>query len=331
MKKSIESAFSEFYRKSPVILVDIGAKGGLEPNWQPLKKYLYIIEFEPNSREFSLLNQTKDKNIKLLQTGLYNKRKTSVDLYLIKHPGGSSIFKPNRELVDKFPESERFDIIGVERIETDTLDNQFQIHSINDADFIKIDTEGSELFILQGATKVLEKYIFGLEVEAEFLEFRKNQPLFSDVDSFVRKQGFQLFDIERWYYKRKIGIGYGKSKGQLAWCNALYLRKSEYFIEMINRIENDFLKKSKILKAISICLLYGYIDYALEILDVLSSLFTPDELLLIKKIIRSNTSYSIKIPYFKGKGRIANLFRTLWEFFNAPGRGWVIRDKRLGA
>ena len=43
------------------------------------------------------------------------------------------------------------------RVETVTLDNQLQGNSIEDVDFLKIDTQGSELSILQGAKETLSK------------------------------------------------------------------------------------------------------------------------------------------------------------------------------
>ncbi len=56
----IEPEFTEYYRKNPIVLVDIGASGGLEPNWQLAKNYLQIIGFEPDVREF--FNLEKEAN-----------------------------------------------------------------------------------------------------------------------------------------------------------------------------------------------------------------------------------------------------------------------------
>lgn len=333
MEIFIEPTFSEYYRKYPLVLVDVGASGGLEPNWQSAEKYLQIIGFEPDEREFSNLEKTANNNVKYvkyLNTGLY-KEKTSLDFYLTKKQQTSSIFKPNREFLDKFPEAERFDIVGSAKIETDTLDHQFKINNIEGADFIKIDTQGSELFILQGATETIRNYVFGLEVEVEFVELYQNQPLFADVDSFIRKEGFQLFDIQGGYWKRTIGKDYGKKRGQLIFGNALYLRKSEAFNEVIDKIQDNIAKKSKALKAISICVLYGYYDYALEVLDITSNLFDKTERQTVEEMIKRNVRYENKIiPNFKGKGRIANVFYFLWELLRLTHNGWATVDRKLG-
>ena len=53
MEIYIEPTFSEYYRKYPLVLVDVGASGGLESNWRPAEKHLQTIGFEPDEREFS--------------------------------------------------------------------------------------------------------------------------------------------------------------------------------------------------------------------------------------------------------------------------------------
>ena len=325
----IEPAFSEYYKKYPLVLVDVGASGGLSFNWQPAKKYLQIIGFEPDKREFANLEKRANNNIKYLNIALY-KEKASLDFYLTKKQQTSSIFKPNREFLDKFERSERFNIVGISKLEVDAIDNLFGMHNINDADFMKIDTQGSEYFVLQGAKDTIKKCIFGIEVEVEFVELYQDQPLFAEVDSFVRKQGFHMFDIQGGYWKRAIGKDYGKKKGQLVWGNVLYLRKSEDFCKVINEIKCIDERKSKALKAISICFLYGYFDYAMEIFSVLSHLFNTAERQMIKKTIKCKVDYGTRIREFRGRERLSNILYFLWELLRPTCRGWSVVDKKLG-
>jgi len=127
----------------------------LEPNWQHAKRYLQIIGFGADEREFSNLEKTANNNVKYLNTGPYKER-TSLDFYLTKKQQTSSIFKPNREFLDKFSEAERFNIVGNTKIETDTLHNLFKVHDIAEADFIKIDTQDSDCLYYMDRRKSLE-------------------------------------------------------------------------------------------------------------------------------------------------------------------------------
>ena len=45
--------------------------------------------------------------------------------------------------------------------------------------------------------------VIGLEIEVEFEQMYIDQPLFNEVDAFVKEKGFSLFDIKRYYWKRK--------------------------------------------------------------------------------------------------------------------------------
>ena len=45
----------------------------------------------------------------------------------------------------------------------------------------------------------LNRAIFGVEVEVEFIEMYQDQPLFNEVDSFMRERGFYLFDLKLYY------------------------------------------------------------------------------------------------------------------------------------
>lgn len=321
--------FTEYYKRSPITLVDVGASGGLEQTWKPAKEHLKIIGFEPDEREFANLEKKGDGNIKYLNTGLYSE-KGVVDFHLARKQQTSSILKPNRKLIDKFPEAERFDITRTVKINTDTLDNQFRMNGISDIDFVKIDTQGTELFILQGAERAVAEHALGLEIEVEFVELYEGQPFFADVDSFVRKLGFQLFDIQGAYWKRAAGKLYHKKRGQLVFGNVLYLRKAEDIKKIVDNIPDSFAKKSKALKAVSICALYGYLDYAGEVFDAMGAIFDADEKAAVGSFLEKSVRFGNRIPAFKGKGMIAGLIYSLWDIIRPTHDGWASFDRKLG-
>ena len=51
----IDSRFDDLYRRHPLVLVDVGARGGLKKNWMPARRHLRVFGFEPDRREFSRL------------------------------------------------------------------------------------------------------------------------------------------------------------------------------------------------------------------------------------------------------------------------------------
>ena len=65
------------------------------------------------------------------------------------------------------------------------------IAEISNVDLFKIDVQGAELAVFQNASRALASALV-VQTEVEFVELYRGQPLFADVDSFLRSQGFQF-------------------------------------------------------------------------------------------------------------------------------------------
>lgn len=137
-----------------------------------------------------------------------------------------------------------------------TLDGYLSEAGFHSVDFMEIDTQGSELDILRGADIFLKKSVLGLRVEVEFSPIYKNQPLFSDVDSFLRPYGFVLFDLSRHRYRRSSAPRSILTKGQLLYGHAVYMR--DY--KLLTGVDAWL----KTIKLIMIADFFRFRDYAYE-------------------------------------------------------------------
>ena len=102
MNLFFDSIFEKFYQKNPLILVDIGACGGIQSNWKKTSKHLKVIGFEPDERAYLELKSQQNDLLTYLNIGLHNSSGT-LKINITKGLGKSSLFKPNRELLDRFP------------------------------------------------------------------------------------------------------------------------------------------------------------------------------------------------------------------------------------
>lgn len=326
----IDPIFAKYYEASPLVLIDAGARGGLQKNWRRAKKHLKVIGFEPDPKECrKLAGAAEGGPVKYINSALYSKE-GPLRIFLTKNRGVSSVYRPDAEFLGKFPEKDRYQISESLEIQADTLDGVLRSGGVTDADFIKLDTQGSELDILRGASKTVDDRIFGLEIEAETVPIYESQPLFSDIDNFLRERGFFLFDIRPFYWKREKGKDYGYAKGQMIFADTLYLRRPESFASLIAKIEDGAVGKSKVLKAVSVCILYGYLDYAMEIFGLFSSMFTEDEKKRFETRVRRGIPLSRRIPLFRGRGRLADIVHAVYRIIHPEGKGWVKQGRSLG-
>lgn len=118
-----------------------------------------------------------------------------------------------------YPYGKEMEVVGEYPItlnRMDTVCGDFQ------PDVMKIDTQGTELYVLQGAGRLLDSAI-AVELEVEFVPQYHGQPLFSDVDFFMRQQGFTLRGLKRTYWRTKTDHVHSDG-GQIIHGDALYLR-----------------------------------------------------------------------------------------------------------
>ena len=325
----IDARFEDVYRQQPLVLVDVGARGGLRSSWVPAQRHLRLIGFEPEKGEHGqLVDRTGAQTAPstFLDVALHD-RSGSVQLYVARDRGLSSIFEPDRAFLNSFPEADRFETTEIQHVQADTLDNQLLAHGVSDIDFVKVDTQGSELLVLQGASRALESSAVGVEVEVEFAPIYKGQPLFADVDQFLRGKGYLLFDLRPCYWKRTVGRDIGGPHGQIIWADALYLKSLTALRAAISQLDPG-LRKGKLLKALSVCLLYGYYDFALEIARHEGDVLAPDERAAIEQRLRETGG--ARGVDFPGRRGLAAAFHRLWKLCLRRDDSWSVSKAVLG-
>jgi FkbM family methyltransferase len=321
--------FADSYETNPLLLVDVGARGGLKRDWQAARPHLRVVGFEPEQREFEKLAQTTpgDNSTRLLNVALHSVA-GPLQFHVARDRGLSSIFEPNRRFLDVFPDSARFDTTDTQQVAADTLDNVLRAHGIADADFIKVDTQGSELFVLRGAAGTLTSSMVGVEVEVEFTPIYTGQPLFADVDSYMRGLGYMLFDLRPCYWKRAAGRGIGGPRGQIIWADALYLKSVDALRSAVMALEPQ-LRRSKVLKAISVALLYGYCDYALDIAQNAGEVLSQEDRATIEASLKQAV-VTAPLQALPGRRYLAAGLYRLWKAFRQRDDSWSVSSPRLG-
>jgi len=170
-------------------ILDIGAAFSETPPYQSLVDAgrAKVIGFEPNKEERDRLNEQYGVHHRFLPNFVGDGRQAT--FFQTNWALTGSLFEPNTPLLEKFQNlSELVTPIARHTVNTSRLDD---IKEIDDVDFIKIDIQGGELAVFRNAPRLLAETIL-IQTEVEFVELYRNQPMFSDVDTFLRRQGFQF-------------------------------------------------------------------------------------------------------------------------------------------
>lgn len=325
--------FEQFYSQSdvqaPIVYVDVGAMGGISAYWRQIGRYCHVIAFEPDEREFSRLKS--GAGITYLPYALHQ-TSAPMTFYVSRDSGKSSMYQPNMALVQDFPDGGRYETVKEIVFPKDkvrTLDEALAQAEIKSVDFIKLDTQGSELDILKGALRSLQG-LFGIEVEVEFTPLYQGQPLFRDVDAFVDAHGFTLVDLRRAFWKRKNFMDY-VGRGQLIFGDALYLRRTDIFLNMITPMDMQE-RLAKIAKAVMVCMVYRLPDYALDLLDKALAKGHVEGAQYQKWVmcVRREAS-SWGLAHLWGRSIFAKIFNRLSEKLRpASYLGWSDGDRFIG-
>lgn len=313
-------------------LIDIGARDGLQYPWDGLKRELLTVTFvEPDPVEAERLQNTIiDDETSVLPFALWKER-ADVTFHITRSPGVSSVYLPNRPFLDQFPEAERFDIVNSLLVTTSTIDELAESGKLREIDFAKIDVQGAELAILEGGEEYFAKNLVGLEIEVEFAEMYQGQPLFANVEAFVRERlGLELWDLRKSYWKYKQGMSVpGPIKGRLIFGDALFLRSPsglEQWLEPMGRK----LGGEKVAMLVISALVYGYADYASTLLDTPSISCYLDARLYRELQGALNGLGDGFRPFSNGSGLFV-IFDAIARAFKQTHRGWASIGSSLGS
>ena len=232
-------------------LLEIGAaKVGetKEPFYKILDYFPHskIIGFEIDKRVCDKMNSEASEGIKYYPYAL-GKANEKKKLYNTQAPMCTSLYKPNEKLISLYNNLDFAYLKNETEIETITLDNFISKNSIDNLDFIKIDTQGSELDIFNGGKNSL-KNVVKIICEVEFVPIYEDQPLFGDVNKFLNENGFmfnKFLGLSGRALKPLILNKDLNKASQHMWSDAVFIKN----IEVIQNLSDDKLLKLSILSA----------------------------------------------------------------------------------
>jgi len=230
-------------RESRPILMDVGGAGHLKEPWSVLlPEYIQKICFDPDDGSIPQEGLLQKYPFCLSDTN-------QIKILNIAHdPRASSLHEWDDEFLQRFGK-EHYRIVKRVPVQCIVGDEIVQ----EDIDFVDINTEGHDYWVLHGIRDILKKRVYLLRIEFEFFSVYKGQGTFGDIEKFMHNLGYELVSLDMIdYAKENSSIGLS-GKGMLLWGKMMWIRKSNFFFEVIEGHTNPRVKFLKAL--IGNCLL----------------------------------------------------------------------------
>lgn len=270
---------------NPSTLVDVGCSLGIHSIWRNFGEGLQAFGLDPNRAECERLRRLEtNPNIRYfpMAVGLpethdlrrkqarheaaqpfypqsvFRRSSASDPIYASPSPAPSPNARPDKESPGKPPR------IG--------LSEFFQQQGLNDIDFIKVDTDGSDFEALLSAESSLANHgILGFMVECMFQgSDHETSNTFHNIDRFMKRHGFMIYDMSVFRYSRAVlpapfvyKFPAQTRSGQPLWGDVVFLRElaaPEYCTPMPR------FSPAKILKLACLYEIFGVPDCAVELI-----------------------------------------------------------------
>jgi len=172
----------------------------------------------------------------------------------------SSLYEPNTALLDRFQNlGELTRVVKQFPVETRRLDD---LAEVRDCDYLKLDVQGAERDVIEGAGKVLSHALV-VHTEVEFVPLYIGQPLFAEVDQALRRNGFCFHRFAGLAGRAFKPLVYQNNVNamlsQALWADAIYVRD---WMNWESRSAEELLKLALILHDV-----YSSCDLCLVALD----------------------------------------------------------------
>ena len=211
---------------APIQITDVGAMNiGGQERWQALldRGLATLLGFEPQEEECRRCNAESKPGCRYLPEALGDGK--TWPFYRCNFGATSSIYEPNHDFIRHFNGlSDLMQVVEKCEIQTRRLDD---IPAARQTDFLKLDVQGAELILLENAKETLNNVCI-VQTEVSYVPLYKDQPLFAEVDQFLRAEGFLLHAIlgfgQRSLKPLVVNNDPYASLNQVLWSDVVYVR-----------------------------------------------------------------------------------------------------------
>ena len=273
------SAYGKSLKSQPLGFSDIGARGGVSLVVGPIAAATAVLGFEPDASEAQALRVTHAaapvyQSFEVSCTAIAGTSGPR-EFYETVRGVNSSLLRPSESLAKRY-QVPGLAIKNISTAQTDTLDNIIfgaYESAAPYGEFLKLDVQGAELEVLQGAERILSERTVAVVAEVSFCELYESQPLFGDVAAYMKSKGFGFYGFHAMSHRAShlrdlIACPSPQWSQRLLHADAVFFRE-DVFVD--GRAEVSFRARANLF---CVAMLLGHYDTAYE---VLTCKMAPDD------------------------------------------------------
>ena len=259
------------FELSKLVFVDCGASYFPPDTWQFAlsSPQSHLVLVDPNGDSLAYASQIRSKT-SLIPRALFSQSGLQT-LYLANTDSGSSLFPPIGRPNSLGSNPGYFLPINAKNISVSTLADELNLLNIPTIDCIKLDTQGTELAILQGLDEQRLAQLLFVEAEVSLQNppIYKGAASFSDFSDLLCPLGFELANVR---YSRSESF-HQHGFGFPVECDVLYARP-------LHLLPSSLQQPGTLLKLLLLANLYYLYSFADQIMEKLYSFsfFSASEL-----------------------------------------------------
>ena len=227
-------------RNDPLVLVDVGASAGIPEQWKPLARHAVGIGFDPDPREVQILGREQQRFHRWIFAPYVvtaDPLQSKATVFATRSPFCSSTLRPSPALQD-WVFSDLFTVIQTAAVPAQTLTQVLEKNGLQRIDWLKCDTQGTDLRIFASLPVSLRHRLHVVEFEPGLIDAYEGEDKAFEVLRAMEKEPFWLADLavnrtprgavdvaRRVLGERGAAFYRDFGPGAPGWVNARYLRR----------------------------------------------------------------------------------------------------------
>lgn len=257
------------------VLVDVGASGDPPTIWKPIASSAIYIGFDPDSREMREIPGGQFHKAIIVNKAITDDPTASeIQFYLTHSPYCSSALEPDQTTLNDYFLADLLNLEGQASVPATTFDAVLKQLSLPGIDWLKIDTQGTDLRLFRSLPPAIQSRVLALDIEPQLVQLYEGEITFPEVHQELTRKGWWLsnLNVMGTLRMRRASLaqleGYDEARdGQRlmydikrspAWCEARYLRTLDWLAE------HDLSQREYVLLW-AFALLDGQPGYALDV------------------------------------------------------------------